>query len=301
MRLHELLEALNKKNLSEYRRNPELNRKVSTADQLLGYADDPTITISFSTLKKVGIYPHSGWHTPNAVYTYPLAPYKIQLQYTGEVNKIFPFASDRPYIFVIKNKAQTPLNFDHDVTPQQLKRSKELIKAIADMSKDKLDVASMRSLHIEESPHKTTSMQIYYAFMTFSVLGIITTNQFNKFLRMCGFDAIIDNDLGIIHINEPRQVCFLTPTAYEVVDVIHNDTMVKPHKHHYYGTGARNQDTVFQSDEVVVVNGEHIGKEGVVLAIREKNKIPMAYVDLDIDENDSNKIIVPLSDLKRKN
>lgn len=44
----------------------------------------------------------------------------------------------------------------------------------------------------------------------------------NRMLRECGYECIIDNGAGIIHPNEPHQAVFLTGTSLKLVEVIQN-------------------------------------------------------------------------------
>lgn len=44
----------------------------------------------------------------------------------------------------------------------------------------------------------------------------------NRILRDCGYECIIDDGAGIIHPNEPNQAVFLTGTSLKLVEVINN-------------------------------------------------------------------------------
>lgn len=48
-------------------------------------------------------------------------------------------------------------------------------------------------------------------------------HTWNKMLRECGYECIIDPGLGIIHGNEKNQAIFLSKPALKVVEVIHNN------------------------------------------------------------------------------
>lgn len=53
--------------------------------------------------------------------------------------------------------------------------------------------------------------------------GRVYPHVWNKILRDCGYECIIDPGLGIIHGNEQTQAIFLTKAALQVVEVIHNN------------------------------------------------------------------------------
>jgi len=58
--------------ISERRRNPDQNPRISAYDALLKYKDDSDMYISFTSKRKIGINPASDYNTPLSIYTYPL-------------------------------------------------------------------------------------------------------------------------------------------------------------------------------------------------------------------------------------
>jgi|688.fasta_scaffold00172_83 hypothetical protein len=99
MKLSELFEA---------RRNPEQNLRVSAAQQLMKYKDDPNIFIHFSPIIKLGVYPKSSWTTPIGIYFYPLKTFweQYKLNETSDLSKTFTYGASMPYIHVIKYNGQ---------------------------------------------------------------------------------------------------------------------------------------------------------------------------------------------------
>lgn len=223
--------------LHELRKRPEVNRKLTTVEKLAEYAADPSLNASFSPLMKIGIYPISDWDTPNGVYAYQLNQYKSMLDADQQVDKIFPFGYERPYIFVLKNIAKNPLNFDKELPDDVFRKSLDILYETLDTPAEQrtygIPGASRYRYH--------NNSQVLYAIMRRNVLeGNMRTNTFNAILRKCGFDAVIDNGHGVLHSGlEPIQIVFLTPTAYKMVDLVYNDSIHREDRHHVYGTAGK--------------------------------------------------------------
>lgn len=87
--------------LSEKRRNPELNPRLGTYEELRKYKDNPNIFISFTKVNKIGINPRSRFNTPLAIYCYPLKEIWEDFNHnTKEV--VVPYAGDNPWIWVME-------------------------------------------------------------------------------------------------------------------------------------------------------------------------------------------------------
>jgi hypothetical protein len=84
-----------KQYISEARRNPEQNPKISVVQALAKYKDDPDIYISFTYVDKVGINPRSTFNTPLGIYTYPLKE-----MWKDIVNDTIPYAGKNPVSLV---------------------------------------------------------------------------------------------------------------------------------------------------------------------------------------------------------
>jgi hypothetical protein len=95
-----------------FEKRTEQNQTESAIDILLSYADDPDIYISFTNIDKIGINPSSKFNTPNGIYSYPLKQFKKALNQHTKMSSVFPFASDRPYIWIFKKNCS---NFVDDV------------------------------------------------------------------------------------------------------------------------------------------------------------------------------------------
>lgn len=92
--------------ISEARKNPSMNPKISIYDALSKYQNDSDIFISFTQIDKIGINPNSSFDSPIGVYVYPLrelwSMYKLKLK--ADFKKAFPFAHHQPYVWIIKKK-----------------------------------------------------------------------------------------------------------------------------------------------------------------------------------------------------
>ena len=96
--------------ISEARRNPDKNPKISLVQALEPYKDKPDYFISFTDgfrskakmdyediksppLPKLGINPKTKYDTPAGIYAYPLKE-----MWKAIKDDSIPFASDRPFI-----------------------------------------------------------------------------------------------------------------------------------------------------------------------------------------------------------
>lgn len=232
--------------ICELRREPEKNTKSATINQLLTYADDPNMTVSFSPIRKIGINPQSDWDTPNGVYAYQLNQYKSSLQKTqgaGTVEHIFPFGTERAYVFIIENKASNPLDFDKNIPEADFEKFTQFIIKHFNVNQDVIDTF----LTPRMKTRFPVNSQLLYSMIRRLLLreggGHVSqgmTNKFNKILRAFGYDAVIDNGHGVLHSGmEPIQIVYLTPSAYTIKDLIQNDSIHRDDRHHEYGRGGK--------------------------------------------------------------
>ena len=229
--------------LFELRREPNINVKATTIEQMRKYSGNNNITVSFSPIQKIGIYPMSDWDTPNGVYAYQLNQYKSMLDARDSIDGIFPFGSERPYIFVLETTASNPLNFDKNISDADFNKYIHFIMQQFNVPQEEIDVI-LSDRQKRRLP--TNSQQLYYMMRkvlfdrrTMNMLSHnSSTNTFNKLLRIFGFDAVIDNGHGVLHSGvEPIQVVYLTPSAYKIKDTIRNDLLHREDRHHVYGRG----------------------------------------------------------------
>ena len=91
-----------KKIITELRKNPDLNPKLTNAQNLEKYKDEDDIFITFSNHELTTFNLKSVYDTPLGVYCYPIK----QLWKEIETDEI-PFAADRGFIHVIKNTSSS--------------------------------------------------------------------------------------------------------------------------------------------------------------------------------------------------
>lgn len=233
----------------EARSHPELNPKINRIGALKQYYEediqeqyDYLYFISFTDINKIGVNPRNQYGTPMGIYTYPL-----KLIYKQLIDDKIPFASNRPYIQVVKNTSYKILNFD-----QYFESAKEDdIETLDNLYSKQLDIAHKESLYdgsnwkeylenmveynIESikkegvNLNNKTYPSFYFWLYTKNVAELINRKKnyislWNSILRNLGYEVIIDTGHGIIHPNEPCQTLFLLKTAFEHVDTIMNKT-----------------------------------------------------------------------------
>ena len=126
--------------ISEARKNPDMNPKISAYDALRKYKDDSDIYITFTEINKVGIFPMSGFNTPNGIYTYPLQQIwkEYRIDQKRSISQAVPFAGDRPHIQVLrlKNKKGFVDDMYKDYTSsdydKDIEKIRELFSTITD-------------------------------------------------------------------------------------------------------------------------------------------------------------------------
>lgn len=219
--------------LYELRKAPEKNEKTKIIQELLKYSNDESMCVTFSTISKVGIHPKSEWATPNGVYAYPLSTYKDMLEQSlnSKTTAIFPYAADRVYVFVLKNIAKNPLNFNNTPLSDQdyEKHSLYAIQQVSKMENSDSEIINWYKQYMNDIAQKYDNKSIaLYKFLrelTGSFPRQKQTNLLNKLYRTLGYDAIVDEGNGVIFTKEePTQIVFLQPSAYKIQEMFYNDT-----------------------------------------------------------------------------
>lgn len=92
--------------ITEARKNPELNPKTSINDIIIAATDKTTsdiagiknLFVSFTAIDKLGINPKSTYATPLGIYSYP-AEYVAELAAAGQdMDQTVPFAGGQPFV-----------------------------------------------------------------------------------------------------------------------------------------------------------------------------------------------------------
>jgi len=130
--------------LIEKRKNPDQNPKISTYKQLEPYKNDPDIYITFTSVDKVGINPHSNYSTPNGIYIYPLREIWTGFDHTKE-HIVVPYVGESslsPYTWVLRKSCSifqeaskyTSSNYNTDMDKiRKLYDSKEILPKLTGM------------------------------------------------------------------------------------------------------------------------------------------------------------------------
>ena len=204
----EVIEMLD---LIEKRRSDQITDIVKLLDK---YKDDPTIFISFTSIKKIGINPKSKYNTPIGIYTYPL-----ELVWDDFVNQQLPFASDRSTVQVLKSKGKM---LDNNYSTADLKHDIQKLKSIV----HKNTGSSLLNISIEINKAKETAFNnspfgllwnITRLLSGFSKTkkGIISNPVvWNKLFRLLGYSGAVDDGKKIIHKNEPVQAVFFDVKSF---------------------------------------------------------------------------------------
>lgn len=196
MKLEELFEA---------RRNPSQNSKKTTMEQFIELGElygTENIYVTFTKLSKFGANVKSTYNTPIGIYGYPLS---YVLDNGGKV----PFAGDQPYCTIFK------------VNSDKLWILTNEVNSNIDIKKRIVGAASTIGIISDTLNPKDRDKNFWH-----SLYVLISTGRqsvlIRKIFRMAGIDGIIDNGLGIIHINEPTQAIFFDISKLKVIKQINN-------------------------------------------------------------------------------
>jgi hypothetical protein len=216
--------------ISEERKNPDINIKEPFSKRLRDLAREDDIFVSFTTVKKAGIFPRSNYDTPLGVYCYPL---KLSAARYKNVHGVigFPFAADRKNAMILRKKPgikeliiskYTKADGDNDInTLLEIWNKDEKVKPfLSNIFEEAKSTTRFRS----------EGIGVFWNFCRIlsenvkNIHGIKSTVTWNKLLRKdLGYDLIVDDaGKGVIHSNEPLQAFFTNSNAFTVVEGIDN-------------------------------------------------------------------------------
>jgi hypothetical protein len=241
--------------------------------------DDPDIYVSFRSIVvnrskgdeeetetkvrgygKIGIYPKSGYATPNGIYCYPLK--EAWIKYFRPASRVFnvPYQREKPYIYVIKKKPTANIQDVDTYTKQQLvqdihKLTKLLLEAFPNIKRKRIidlivmavkytqwktpigkfwnitrlvaaNIANKRIAPQVRDPEQGEDPGgVYFTYPNFkeSPNNNEHVNTWNLIFHKLGYDGFSDKmGHGIIHSAEPVQAVFLKTSAFDVIDVLLN-------------------------------------------------------------------------------
>lgn len=209
--------------LMELRRNPELNPKVPALKSLEKYKDDDSYFITFTSIEKVGLNPKTPFSTPVGVYAY-----KLKDVYDELLEKNYLFGVDRPYVNVLQINTNKVLDLENYSNKQQdIEKLKKIYESEFDDAFEDI-VKEFESSKDLLYPINTDGKYVYGLMNHISNKKSGKSGQvkksmvyFNVLLRKMGYDVVIDRT-GTIHLLQPSQAVFLTPSSYKVVEKIIN-------------------------------------------------------------------------------
>lgn len=244
--------------LTEKRRNPEVNVKKTTLEQLKQY-EGKNVFVSFVTdvgimshqqkndygvnpndrdeagLRatgrlnnasghKIGVNPKSTYNTPNGIYCYPV-DYVISLYETSGSD----FATQRPFLYVIEPKSTVLVT--NQYSESNLNDDIEKIKAHYDIDEDAMrTIVNAGISDADETPaSKLWSITRRVSMRLVNGWDGYNMNKWSAVFRMLGYGGFFDAlGQGIIHPNEPLQCVFFSKNAFTVVETIHNRSIYMP-------------------------------------------------------------------------
>jgi hypothetical protein len=188
--------------------------------------------VHFSNIKKVGIFPKSGFFTPIGFYTYPLTRTFIRDLENGHV----PFASDRKYIMVVKQKPSANILKVKGNTLSENKYIDILNKLFTDKSLEKYykkdhykkykDAYDNDDDLWEEMIEKIENEQWDdNVSKLWGVTRVLAngSKQWGALFRALGIDGVDDSSgTATIHPSEPIQAVFFHKGVIDTVDAFHN-------------------------------------------------------------------------------
>lgn len=240
MRFHEVTEA---------RKNPEQNPKVSINDAILTRLEKttdnigsiPNLFVSFTTVDKLGINPKSQYDTPLGIYAYP-ANFVANL--TGEEYEMIalPFAGDAPWANIFKATGNI-INLREMTSAETIPYYRELGEIWAKISSSwqpwKTAVDQIQRIVDEAREYATHSFRaggrFWYVLMTAAQKYFSKEFKsappvvWNKVFRLLGIDGAVDPGEGIIHGNEPNQAVFFNINAITDLTRVANKYSPKYH------------------------------------------------------------------------
>lgn len=239
--------------LNEARKNANLKaqERLNALQRLQKWSSSPDVHISYTAINKIGVNPKSKFmDTPLAVYAYPLKEIWSDIQSEGVRNVRFA-ANTSKFIFVLKERGQK-LKDVSDYTKANLSTDFKKIRNLIDA--ETYNKAAEASEKVQVAPYRHLQNFIYRIASLNSkksVAGIAA--KMSSILSQLGYVGFTDRlGAGLIHPAEEIQTFFLTPKAYEVVDVIEiKDIDVKDERVRDMADYLKKNASILSDDEII--------------------------------------------------
>lgn len=228
--------------ITEARRNPEQNPKVSPYERVVARAQTaPNNTfVSLTAINKLGINPGSKYNTPVGIYSYP-AEYVIRT--APGTMKDLPFAGDQPFVNVF-NAQGNIVNVSNMTAAEYQAWANKASDIFANLYKKRTGPetpeekwkfgADIADKIVQNAPYKakfgTSGGKFWYITMAFADWivhqKLLNTSSvpvaWNSLFRLLGIDGCVDNGDGIIHTAERNQAVFFHSGAITNVERVDN-------------------------------------------------------------------------------
>jgi uncharacterized protein YjbI with pentapeptide repeats len=247
--------------LTEARKNPDQNLKISAYEALKPYKNNSSVYISFTSVDKIGINPTSKYNTPLGIYCYPLKEIwnRYKIDSLKSVGKAVPFAGESSYIWLIKEKTNIRELSLSEYSPRDYSTDREkLISYIENNPREfnKIFVYfsnyNLNRVKMFKRPKVSLKDFLNQDFDRLADEALVNTFagkiwnitreiadskqgkpsvQWNQILRRAlDYDLVTDKQgRGIIHSAEPVQATFLYKGAFDVVkELLNKDYEKKP-------------------------------------------------------------------------
>lgn len=231
MKIEQLLEA---------RRNPDLNPKTDINEIVEGYIKkDPSLVYHFKNREILSANINPNTDSPIGIYAYTSEAVASALR-RGGVHRL-PYASGRRKLFVLKPKGniinlQTYDNFMSDaikvskfLLSEYNKMDTELELGLGDDSVKDYLVMMMEEFADNFSVDGEAIWKFVYEVLEYfnESFYIPRLQQISKatntiFMKVLGWDGVVDNGGSIIHRQEPHQIALFHPKAYELIGMYDN-------------------------------------------------------------------------------
>ena len=206
--------------LTDARRNPDQNPKISELEQLEDIAEQygtENIYVRFVDLPKLGINPNSTYGTPFGICAYPL-------EYVIEKELDVPFAGEMPYMVVFEDTGANLLHLHKpstEWTPDDLELGRRMVPILKSVLKtDKLDMKTEKhdpqdedATEREWSPVWSWMYKNILQFSDYANRGKTAA----KILKQLGYDGVQDPGYGIIFTDEPKQTIFFNTSNLRLI------------------------------------------------------------------------------------
>lgn len=226
--------------ITESRKNPELNPKVSINDAVIDRLRHTTdeivpgvknLFVSFTEIEKLGINPQGMFNTPVGIYSYPAKYVEFMIGKSEGATEL-PFAGEHPWanIFKANGNIINLAEMSKSETNEYYRRIRKLWKSVSpspSIAYEQIDQiiseaensALVNYLHGGVFWYVTMeASKQYFSTVWNSSLPIV----WNKLFRSIGIDGFVDTGAGIVHKNEPTQAVFLSKRVLSNVERVAN-------------------------------------------------------------------------------